>query len=482
MRPGVRPLADASGADETRPGDTRPRVLEQLDLRVAASFGNLLHRGLWVRVGDTFMGVVRRHERAKGQIKAYIDLVFEQANGVWGPIRGVVPLGALVEQLDCDAWAAIQEQKFRNPVPVGRIWQPGLEAAALMPDPTTMRTLVLSISGGGTSTVINTILTNWRNGLHLRGPQPGRKPFLVTFDNHGDYIGGRVHDADHKPRPALAKCLLEEVVVIGPEDFSCSIEDIPAPLLLGAVEDLSSSQRRWGQMYIHEDGDHAPIKALVGSEDGWAEAFPEFATDGVLAKSARDSLRTLRMKLNAILKPPLFQPETARSTYNRVTSMMRCGRVLIFDLSQWPASQQELLVVLVLRTILDHQKKEARAGRQLQPAVIAADEMHRLRRTWPAQEEIFREARKLFIGTLFGSQALDDFPPAVKDNASSAVVLLSEGDAARSAIRRWPALKHCEHELHALEPGHGFFLGRFTAWPIKFDEAKKPGAASDGGR
>ena len=237
------------------------------------------------------------------------------------------------------------------------------------------------------------------------------------------------------------------------------------------LEHVSPAQKRWLQIYVTSDDSHEPIRQLVDPdcEPNWPTTFPEIASDGELTRSTKESLVALRSKFRAILSRPLFLKD-GRSTWPGFLELIDSGRVVIVDIGLWPPMQQSLLAILVIRTVVERQFAALRAGRLLQPLVLVADEAHRLKGAETAIEMVLREARKLSVGLILGSQRLADFSAAVLSFASHAVVLRVEGSDGDHAIRRWPALRPVRSELRNLQPGSGFVLLDSLALPVDFAE------------
>lgn len=452
--------------DADSAGRLKPVVAEQIRNSVRLAHAGALALGCFVEFGP-HLGVVRTHERSG----AVVELLFErEPGGRWGAVRRPARIGAPARPLDAATWHLLLGQIFPDAIEVGRIRQDALACDALLPDLRDWRGVVCGRPGAGKSTLlVNLIISSRRTAARREPSAPA--PSVIVLDPHGDY-SGRVLDRTGRMRPNLVDCLEnEEPVVVGPGDLCCQAQDVPAMTIVKMLDDVSPAQKRWLQIYITGDDSHEAIRRLVDPdcEAEWAALFPELTVQGVLSKGTRESLVALRSKFRAVLSRPLFV-KGGRSSWPAFLSLVDAGRVVIVDIGLWPPLQQSLLAVLVLRTIVDRQFDALRGGRQLQNVVLVADEAHRLRGAESTIEMVVREARKLSLGLVLGSQRLADFSPAVLNFAPLAVVLRIEGSDSDQAIRRWPALKAVGSELRNLEPGSGFAVVDNLALPIDFTE------------
>jgi hypothetical protein len=460
-------LRAASAEDASRDErDSRPapHVVEQSGPRIKIASGGALALGAWVRAGD-HIGVVRGHYRSS----AVADLLFERSAGaVWGPIRTAAPVGAAVAPLDESTWQSLQGSQFEDAFAIGHVRQDHVTCQALLPDPSAARTIVVGSSGSGKSTAMNAAVVEWRNDLARRRVPQAERPAVVVFDAHGDALG-RVRDRRDRQRPSLVHCLEEHPIVISRGGLRCRARDLPAPMLLRAVGDLTAAQKRWADTYVIDDEDHQPIEHLVlkKHEPRWPDHFPEFAADGELSKATRDSLVTLRAKILAVLAPPLFSLD-AESTWGPFIRKIDDGRTVIVDVSSFPLSQQPLVVILTVKTILRNAEDRLRSGRPVKPVLIVLDEAHRMKAALREFCTAAVEGRKFRVGLLVGSQRIAHFPDDLLTQATNAFVMRSEGKDGLAAVARWPELKPVAAELGRLQPGAGFFISRNIAWPVAF--------------
>lgn len=446
---------------------SQPIVAEQIGAIVRLANAGALPLGAYVRFG-AHIGVVRSHERNG----AIVELTFEREPGRrWGAVRRSVRVGAPAQALDAVTWHELLSQLFPSAIPVGAIRQDSVDCAALLPDLVDWRGVVCGRPGAGKSTLLVNLITASRRALALSGPGGRPRTSVVICDPHGDY-SGRVKDHRDAMRPNLVDCLeFEAPVIVGPGDLCCQAQDVPSDVLVRMLDNVSPAQKRWLQIYVTSDDSHEAIRQLVDPEceSEWASTFQELATGGELTKGTKESLVALRSKFRAILAKPLFI-KGGRSTWPGFLELIDSGRVVVVDLGLWPDLQQSLLAILVIRTIVERQFAALRAGQVLQPVVLVADEAHRLKGAETAIEMVLREARKLSVGLILGSQRLADFSAAVLSFASHAVVLRVEGSDGDHAIRRWPALKPVRSELRNLQPGSGFVLLDSLALPVDFAE------------
>jgi hypothetical protein len=441
-----------------------PHVAEQSGPRIKIASGGALPLGAWVRAGD-HIGVVRGHYRAS----AVAELTFElSASAVWGPIRTAALVGAPVVPLDEVTWHDLQASQFEDAFAIGHIRQDHVDCQALLPDPSSARTIVVGSSGSGKSTAMNAAIIEWRNDLARRGVPTSDRPAVVVFDAHGDALG-RVRDRKDRQRPSLVHCLAEQPIIISRGGLRCRARDLPAPILLRAVGDLTPAQKRWADTYVINDEDHQPLEHLIlkKHEPRWPDHFPEFAADGELSKSTRDSLVTLRAKILSVLSPPLFSLD-AESTWRPFIQKIHDGRTVIVDVSSFPLSQQPLVVILTVKTILREAEDCLRSGRPIKPVLIVLDEAHRLKEALKEFCTAAVEGRKFRVGLLVGSQRIAHFPEDLLTQATNAFVMRSEGKDGQAAVARWPELKPVAAELGRLQPGAGFFISKNIAWPLAF--------------
>lgn len=446
---------------------SQPVVAEQVRSFVRLANAGAMSLGAYVHFGP-HIGVVRSHERNG----ALVELLFErEAGGRWGAVRRSVRVGAPAHALDARTWHELLWQLFPGAIEVGEIRQDSIDCAALLPDLVDWRGIVCGRPGAGKSTLLVNLIAASRRALALSGPGDRPRTGVLVLDPHGDY-SGRVKDHRNELRPNLVDCLeYEAPVVVGPGDLCCMAQDVPALTITKMLENVSAAQKRWLQIYVTSDEAHEPIRHLVdpACEHEWATLFPEIASDGELTRGTKDSLVALRAKFRAVINRPLFV-KGGRSTWPGFLDLIDSGRVVIVDIGLWPPMQQSLLAILVIRTVVERQFAALRAGAVLQPMVLVADEAHRLKGAETAIELVVREARKLSVGLILGSQRLADFGPAVLSFASHAVVLRVEGTDCDHAIRRWPALRPVRSELRNLQPGSGFVLVDNLALPVDFAE------------
>ena len=460
-----------------------PRVLQHKDLQVLVSSGQELPRGTWVLMGCDHIGIVTSHR----EDLAVVRLLCEKGDEGWGQIRHPVPIGDEVSSVPLPVWEEIQQSRFKDRFPIGTIRQPNCRPTAYVPLLNQHRLLLVGQSGSGKSSARQTMLVNWRLSLKRQGHHP--LPGLLCLDLHGDDLG-RVTDDQGVIRPSLVSCFpAEEIEIIDSTRLQCTFRDLPAPLLLDCIPKLSGPQARWRDLYVVKNTSHDAIAALLNDDSDWNKAFPELQTESIVKKNGqmfirkeitrqvRESLSALRSKLKAVLSAPLFRDPKdpvgeGKIHWNIIFQWLMEGKVVIVDVADFPENQQNLLVVLLIRSLMARQWIRQRSKQPIHPVVITGDEIHLLHHAGHIIEKLFLEGRKLRIGGLFGSQELTHFSKSVISGATGGIVLRSEDATVEAVCRKWPQARQVAEDIRSLRNGSAFyFFGGSAPWPVDVWEA-----------
>lgn len=428
--------------------------------------GGALPLGSWVLAGEQ-IGIVRSHNNGR----AIVALTYQLSEARWGRVRTAAQMGALVEPLPADVWQALLRSQFPSGLHVGTVRQDHVSCPCHLPFFGRQRVLFVGKSGSGKSTAIISAVINARNDLEERRVPRDRRPALIAFDPHGDFLGRvREEDSDHL-RPNLVHCLRETPIVLGRGSLTCRVRDLPPSLLVKALGTLSDAQKRWADRYAIDDEDYSGIEHLLYEkhEPAWPTLFPDLATNGEMTQTQRESLKTLRARMRTITAPPLFSHDNT-SSWRSFFDHVDAGRVLIVDVNSFPEAQRVLLINLVLLTVRRRQEECLRSAKPLKPITFVGDELHEFAGAYDNMERLARGGRKFGIGTIYGTQSLSHLPKDVVSQATIGVVFQSEGQDGTDVVKRWKELRAVASEIGRLEVGEAFVIARNTPWPVKFEE------------